>query len=285
MWMTLFNVLVAALVLARLLRRRPALGVLAALAATAFVTVESAVPEWTQQVTDLAVRVKRAETRAPHSTLYTPREVLAVRWFNANLAAVGWLLGMREVAWETWKLDAIATPENAAKTRAKSWSERADLCRGAKNNPELPVVVRASDFPMDSADTREAVHYLIQRTREGQERWVELDWESLNPIHVTLALNVPDSRLWGHRAGDFIELRWTGTIAYPPDIIATFEVPRLFGEPTRMVLNEAVFCGMQMDGAWMPYRLEYHWQISITDPRVQPPFEGRKRWLENLLGS
>lgn len=228
-------------------------------------------------------RGRRAAVEGGH--LYSLRERAGVHGFNLLLASGGALAGFPDVARETaamsWKW--ASTPAGA------TGEQRLDQCRASRSeHPVLgaPMTVN-SDFPMRSAKVRQMLAAGLAHLGSTPGDDVELGPLTLtgggtndvgylrvlrqDSAAVALALEVPDGHLdLGRAEGGRLLARWRGTIHYPVgDVAFTARIPTIFGTRTLRV-SEAVFCGMQVDGAMTPYRLTVQWALSPDDPRLGP---------------
>ena len=106
-------------------------------------------------------------------------------------------------------------------------------------------------------------------------------------LRVALALEVGDSAVAATRRADgSVDAAWTGTIHYPGwDVAFAAPLPSLSG-PKILRVSEAVFCGMQVDGAMAPYALTFRWTLPAADPRLRAPLseQAEQGWFEALLG-
>lgn len=215
--------------------------------------------------------------------VYSLRERIGLHGFNLLLATGGALAGFPDVARETaamsWKWASI--PADA------TTEQRLDQCRASQvEHPTLgaPMTVN-SDFPMASATVRQALAAGLSRLGSKPGEDVDLGPLTLtgggtndegylrvlrqDSAAVALALEVPDGHLdLGRAEGGRLLARWRGTIHYPlGDVAFTARIPTIFG-PRTLRVSEAVFCGMQADGAMTPYRLTVQWALSPDDPRL-----------------
>ena len=119
-------------------------------------------------------------------------------------------------------------------------------------------------------------------------------------LAAPLALLVPDGALYvevsmqgGQATYDVL---WEGTIFYPSNVQFVFEVPTIWQlpalrpythikEPFPMLLSEAVFCGMHVDGEMNPYRQHWKAKIAVDDPRLSEEQRSQAvlTWFEKLI--
>ncbi len=287
MWLSLaVGALTAAYVVAD--RAHPWRMTLAGALLAPLVLVQWALPEFAAQLDEISCEVRGAHGQGPCreqdldrvGPILSSRQHLAVRWLNLHMAAGGWLLGFEEVAWETMMLDRLSTRATRVAVQSQSLRSRAALCReGAAATG--PTIEADSDFALDSDYAARVAAKLAKRTRDGQHRWADLRFPGQfgdHPWHVVLALWVPDGRLHATRDGDHVRMQWRGGIQYPPHVIATFPIPRLVGPPTVVTLDEAAFCGLQMDGVWVPYTLTWSWD-------ARPASGDKRRAVEKVARS
>ena len=65
-------------------------------------------------------------------------------------------------------------------------------------------------------------------------------------------------------------MAWDAEIYYPSGPAFSSRIPTLLG-PVELRLDESLFCGMQMDGAFVPYRMTWEWTIPADEPRLHLP--------------
>lgn len=200
----------------------------------------------------------------------SPRERLGVHGFNVLLAAGGLLIGFREVAEETLLLsfvDAPPKPHDIPGRRARCTSTKI---------AGLAEVQRSSDFAMRSAIVQSHIRDMRKELAHAQSANRALRWnkgKNNNDVYgnafledsarVALALQVDDSKLSLSKHGNELVAEWTGTISYPPNAMFSFDLPAIFG-PHPLMVSEALFCGMLVDGAMNPYRLRYRWTLDAA---------------------
>ena len=217
-------------------------------------------------------------------SVFTLREKLAASGFNAVLAAGGLMTGHSEVAWETLQL--MRSPSPISKPTARTIRERQSLCQlGAASNGA--TYRWQSDFFLDSAFFRQKVAGLAKRARAaGQSAGpisaaLPLGGTGNNQVYFSkgqavtlrtaLALYVPGPQLTARRAeSGALTVIWSGPIRYPPRAAFRFPLWTVHGTYDVRV-DEAIFCGLQMDGWMGPYRQEWTATIDSNDPRLQAP--------------
>jgi hypothetical protein len=192
--------------------------------------------------------------------VFTTRQRLAVRWANFHMAIGGALVGFPEVARETLELAHRGTEASERARQAEPLVKRRRLCRGGAATGD-PLVLE-SDFAMASANVRRIVRRLAKDTPVGESRSAPhvIRGGYANPDttwRVALALLVPGAKITVRRTADRVDVEWRGSIQYPA--ASAVRVPLLFGGP--LVLDEAVFCGMQMDGAFVPFEMVWKWSV------------------------
>ena len=261
--------------------------------------------------------------------LFSTRERLAVHGFNSILAAGGLMAGLPEVAWETLRMSFSPEPLKkpmAAQARKTRIAQCKGGGRGTQTHPEA-VSKGNGDFLLDSSTIRRMVAAKAGATKRlppGKERrWPARKVQFKAPKQTNAAPNdnksyygalmrsdnlkapitlvVPDGKLHlkGINSGDepIFEVKWSGTISYPPNAYFEFPLPTVWGlpginrltgvkKPFPVVLSEGIFCGMTIDGAMNPYRQEWATTIAVSDPRLTP--KGRQQsvhgWIEWVLG-
>ncbi|MGC4118744.1 MAG: hypothetical protein QM765_30130 [Myxococcales bacterium] len=227
--------------------------------------------------------------------LFTARERLGVHGFNHLLALGGLVVGLPEVAWETaamsWSPNPL--PDAASAEQRRSQCSASHGLASARKASLAPSREAGSDFAMRSPEIRRTLRALLSTNpgtpqasavhflRQGYGGVVRRD-----SLRVALALEVGDSALAAIRRNDGrIEAAWTGTIHYPGgDVAFSVELPTALG-PRVLRVSEAVFCGMQVDGAMAPYPLTFRWTLAPDDPRLAQPEVDRpdRGWLEALV--
>jgi hypothetical protein len=248
-------------------------------------------------VDDFARGVQVAKSGGP---LYSLRERLGVHGFNHVMALGGLLVGLPEVARETVWMSWTPDPFPDGATHATTTQRRRQCSStGPKDGVRLGTTrVWRSDFPMRSGRARRALAAAMPRLPSQAGRSVSagslhfigrganneayLKTVLEDSVRVGLALEVSDSLLRLKRTDDGdAEASWTGTIHYPGTHTAfVLPVPTLFG-PDVMV-SEAVFCGMQIDGAMNPYGLDVRWELEPEDDRLSKEgrMETERGWIE-----
>jgi len=205
-------------------------------------------------------------------------ERAAVYTINLVMAAGGTVAGFPEVAGETlalgWRSQPIEGTVSSRRARCRMGAERWTR-------------VRSSDFAMRSPAVRRAVSLLAARAHgltEGQTRklggvYVEFPAEGgsatdvyqhlveRDSLRVVLALFVPDGAVTAtarqEGATTWLDVVWEGGIHYPAG--SAFVTGH---EAVPVLLDESVFCAMQMDGAFVPYKQQWHWTLAVDDPRL-----------------
>ena len=186
---------------------------------------------------------------------------------------------------------------------------RRKLCRVGGISPTKERVGK-SDFPMASLRVRAAAALLASRAR-GRELKpgqsvdlgrAKISWKTgkrgnndtytellrHDSLRVALALLVPDGRLEGTAREEegrvLLDFTWSGSIFYPPNSAFVANIPTFFGT-RRVLVDEGMFCGLQMDGVFTPYRQTWQWRFQLDDPRLGPSqdTEAKHTWFEKLL--
>jgi hypothetical protein len=241
-----------------------------------------------------------AEVARSGGPLYTARERLGVHGFNHLMALGGVVAGLPEVARETVWLSWTADPFPGGAAQATTAQRRRQCAStGPKSGMSLGSTrVWWTDFPMRSSHARRALASALPRLPKHPGRSVSagslhfigsgnnneayLTAALEDSVRVGLALEVSDSSLQLERVdnGD-VEASWSGTIHYPGTHTAfVLPVPTLFGP--EVMVSEAVFCGMQVDGAMNPYPLEVRWDLDPDDPQLSKDDRARtqRAWME-----
>lgn len=245
---------------------------------TCMVGATLGVLQLTAELNTLSCRVRRALPKSPkrcrevpsprdREAIYSARQAAAIRWANLHMALGGYVVGFREVARETLELDFRAT-EQTRRRRERPVAERLAFCRAGAATGE--PLVRDSDFAMESRNVRRIVAELVDETPLGETRRAPHVIKNgyANPYttyRVALALLVPDATLSVTRLdANTVDVEWRGGIQYPP--ASAFTLPLPIGAP--FVVDEAVFCGLQMDGDFVPYTMVWRWTLDAKDPRL-----------------
>jgi len=169
------------------------------------------------------------------------RQRAAVSGLNLYMAVFGYPL-FPEVAQETLWLTRGHTDVSGL-----SKAKRRARCKGSL---KVPVIRRQSDFILRDAMARKAAKRAWKTRIPQRLRWDS--YEKADSKRVALALWVPDARVT--RKGD--QLVASGTIQYPSSAGMFWSVPTLFGR-VKVGLDEGIFCKMQAQGDWNPYRVEW----------------------------
>jgi hypothetical protein len=219
---------------------------------------------------------------------------MAIYGLNLVMAAGGTVAGFPEVAGETLALGwssremtgTIAERRKACKLGSESWTRES-----------------YSDFAMRSPAVRRTVSRLASRAHgltDGQTRKLSgahvtfpvtggsatAVYDQMvhnDSLRVALALFVPDGAVTGvaRREGEvtWLDLTWEGGIHYPVGSAFDTGIPMV-----PVVLDESVFCAMQMDGSFVPFKQKWHWTLALDDPRLDKkgPNHG---WFEAILAS
>ncbi|HJN74088.1 MAG TPA: hypothetical protein QGF58_09175 [Myxococcota bacterium] len=170
-----------------------------------------------------------------------PRDRAAVSGFNIYMAVLGFPL-FPEVARET-----IWLTRGETDTSGLSRAQRLARCSASVSEP---VIRRNSDFILRD-DMALAAAERAWATGEPQ-RLTWANYEQADSVRVALALWTPDAMV--SREGD--QLVASATIRYPASGAFYVQVPTLFG-PVPVGLDEGIFCHMQAQGHWNPYRVEW----------------------------
>jgi hypothetical protein len=217
-------------------------------------------------------------------SVFTLREKLAASGFNAVLAPGGLMTGHSEVAWETLQL--MRTPSPMLNPTGRPIGERRGLCQHGAASKGTTYTWQ-SDFFLDSAFFRQTVAGLAKRARTAGpsagpvSAALPLGGRGNNQVYFSkgqavtlrtvLALYVPGPQLTARRAeSGALTVTWSGPIRYPPRAAFRFPLWTVHGTYDVRV-DEAIFCGLQMDGWMGPYRQEWTATIDPNDSRLQDP--------------
>ncbi len=220
--------------------------------------------------------------------LFSATERLGVHLGSLLLVAGGHAFALGQVADEhLWLMtgDDAFEGEFDGGAQGAPAARRRRQCRASAGGAKATLARSRSeddDFFLQSGAARAAVAAALARlpSRAGTRVWTRpVHWARggsylhalmHDSIRTALALEVQDSRVLLTRLdGGLVELRWEGTIHYPGTDISLINVavPTVVGW-RRLRLSEAVFCGMQIDGAMAPYGLTYRTQVAADDPRL-----------------
>lgn len=257
--------------------------------------------------------------------LFSPLEHVGVHGFNVILAGGGLLAGLPRVAWETLFMSFAADPFPGGASN-QSRSVRRRQCVGGEATATASTSRGPGGFLMDSKTVRQLVAKNVRsakglslgKTRayapatlmfsrpagmsgHGSDEQYYGGLMRQDNLEAPLTLVVPDGRIHvtaTNPAGDpQLEIRWTGTISYPPNAQFNFPLPTVWQlpgvnsitkltKPFPLLISEGIFCGMAMDGAMNPYLQEWRTSIPASDPRLTP--QGQQEsvhgWIELLLG-
>jgi hypothetical protein len=269
-----------------------------------------------------AYQAGRDHTGGP---LFSTREQLGVHGFNLILATGGLLTGLPEVAWETLYMSFAPDPfDDGAAQQPKQ--VRLAQCKGGGKGTQTHPDAEAKGpggFLLDSSTIRSLVAPRVEkaaRLKEGETRDFKPRQVVFNgPVttddnayygglmrsdnfRAPITLVVPDARLHvsatHNDSVQRFDIRWSGTISYPPNAQFSFDVPTVWSlpgisgltglsGPFPVVVSESIFCGMTMDGAMNPY--VQHWETTalVSDERFTET--GKRKsvhgWIELLLGT
>ncbi len=197
------------------------------------------------------------------------REQIGIRWMNASMAVGGTLLGFEDVAYETMLLQTGSTSEIRERRASQTFGERRTQCEQGRATAERIVDAEGS-IALQSSRARKMTARLARTLEDGQSASGRLRWRNYasrdQTWATTLALWVPQSELRVERSGKQLHTTWSGVILYPYSSQIAVTLPRLIGEPYRFALDEAMFCGAQLDGVFVPFRMNWHYDIADDDP-------------------
>jgi hypothetical protein len=175
------------------------------------------------------------------ATELNARQRAAVSGLNLYMGVLGYPL-FPEVARETlWLTRGHTDVSGLTKSQIRA------RCKGAV---KTPVIRRRSDFILRDKVAKRAAKRAWKTRTSQRLRWS--GYEDADSVRVALALWVPDARVT--RKGD--QLIASATIQYPASAPLFVSVPTLFGR-VKVGLDEGVFCKMQKQGYWNPYRVEW----------------------------
>ena len=267
-----------------------------------------------------AYEVGKRHNKGP---LFTRREHIGVHGFNFLLASGGFLVGLPEVAWETFYMSFASDPtENGMVNQSKK--NRVNQCKGGDKAQKEDVSRGNGNWMFSSSQIRTMVAKEIPKAKKAKKgspkkltsKLVEFVTQKehgnngngyygelmrTDNIRVPLTLVVPDGKLYmeaqKNDSDTVIDVVWRGSITYPPNAQFLFPIPTIYSLPGLssftgmksdfpLLLSEGIFCGMLVDGAMNAYTQEWHTVISIDDERLS--VDGRKQsqkgWIELILG-
>lgn len=301
-------------------RRVPRWGIAAGWLLVPLVIWQIALPEYAMETRRLACRATAAAgtpysmcdevdydppAAAKTGPVFSLRERLALHGFNHIMAAGGALTGHQAVAWETLLLSWVSTGEGEPtpeELRQRPIRERGSRCN-QETDRSAPIVTTRSDFFLDSKEMRRRVARLAVRAETVEvgesvapvSGTVTLAGPSNNTVYgrrerpltlrTALALYVPGAELTATRvSADKMRIQWSGAMLYPPRAAFSIDLPTLHGT-YQVRLDEAVFCGLQMDGSMQPYVQVWETVISLDDPRLHPPRvdQNDPGWFERVV--
>ncbi len=215
-------------------------------------------------------RCQRTTPPRDGEPIYSARQRFAIRWANFHMAMGGYAVGFSQVARETLELDLRSTDATLRERQALTLEERLRFCGPGATTGD-PLVLE-SDFAMESKNVRRIVAHLAEDTPVGKSRSAPhvIRGGYANPYttwRVALALLVPGAKITvTRRDAEHVDVEWRGDIQYP--VASAVHLPIPFGGP--LTLDEAIFCGMQMDGDFVPYTMVWRWTLAADDPRLKP---------------
>ncbi|MFA0083663.1 hypothetical protein AB4383_16760 [Vibrio breoganii] len=199
--------------------------------------------------------------------ILTTREQMGTYVLNIAMAAGGYVAGYKEVAFETIQL--AVTPKNAG-FDSYTISQRKNQCIASKAHVEyteiseaLPEFFLSASYMKDkinnTKDTSSTTGITSKNINGTSNNGVYYDLMTKFNLRVPLALYVHGDTFNIERHTDNIEVTWSGNIVYPYQAyfnmpLKWFIVPLPLDTPEYVLLSEAIFCGMQMDGKMNPYK-------------------------------
>ena len=236
---------------------------------------------------------------------------------NLLMAAGGMLSGFNEVAFETIQL---ARTEAVNDVQQLDRSERRKQCTESAKIP-TQVTVRYSDLLLRSSTIKrilsskqsvsetvtpgnpkrfapEPIVFSGASVGTANSTYVSLAQEDTIAVH--LALLVPDGQLVieasSKQGVPTYSVLWKGKIFYPSNAQFEFDIPTIWQQPVLqpytnttspfpLLLSEAVFCGMQLDGEMNPYQQQWKGEIEVSDPRLSETEKNipERAWSEQLI--
>ncbi len=254
--------------------------------------------------------------------LFSTVEHVGVHGFNLMLATGGFVVGLPEVAWETLYMSFAEDPV-ATGIVNESKKVRQKQCVGGNSAQKKSTSRGNGDWMFSSSQIRQMVAKNVKRAgkvsegnpkkfakksvvfkTDGQHGSSDNGYYGellrTDNLRVPLTLVVPDGTLhqeaYMSSEGPVIDIKWKGTISYPPNAQFKFDIPTIYqlpfinqitkqSKPFPLLLSEGIFCGMTIDGSMNVYTQEWNTTISITDPRLSETgkMESQQGWIEAVL--
>ena len=255
--------------------------------------------------------------------LLSSREQIGVHGFNVLLATGGLLAGLPEVAWETLYMSFAPDPSPMGMDQ-QTKRQRLAQCKGGGNgtttHPEA-VSTGSGSFLLDSSTIRKIVAPRVAaakrvqpgKTRQFQSKKVNFKGQGQtnneyygslmrrDNLRAPITLVVPDGTLHlsatNEGSAPRFDIAWSGTISYPPKGQFMFTIPTVWSlppiakltnmsRPFPVIVSEAMFCGMTMDGAMNPYVQRWEVSADVSDERFSATGKTQSAhgWIEHLLG-
>lgn len=254
--------------------------------------------------------------------LFSSVEHVGVHGFNMMLATGGFVVGLPEVAWETLYMSFAEDPVDTGIVN-ESKKVRQKQCLGGKSAQKSSLSRGNGDWMFTSSKMRQLVAKNIKRakkvTKGAPKKFSKQSVQfKTNTSHgtsdnsyygellrtdnlrVPLTLVVPDGTLhqeaYASSEGPMIDIKWKGTISYPPNAQFKFEIPTIYqlpflqdftgqSQPFPLLLSEGIFCGMTLDGAMNVYTQEWNTDISVMDERFTESgkLDSKQGWIEFIL--
>ncbi len=254
--------------------------------------------------------------------IFSTVEHIGVHGFNLMLASGGFVVGLPEVAWETLYMSFAKDPVDSGVVN-ESKSVRQKQCLGGERAQKKSVSRGNGDWMFTSSTMRKLVAKNTKRAskvsagnpKKFSPKPVVFKTDvnhgtndnayygalmAKDNLRVPLTLVVPDGTLhqeaYVGSEGPVIDVKWKGTISYPPNAQFKFDIPTVFQLPIinkltkqtsnfPLMVSESVFCGMTLDGAMNVYTQEWNSTIAVDDERLseQGKNESQQGWIEFVL--
>ena len=254
--------------------------------------------------------------------IFTTIEQVGVHGFNLMLASGGFIVGLPEVAWETLYMSLAKDPvEGGIVNEPKKIRQK--QCLGGKSAQKKSSSRGRGEWMLTSKTVRQMVAKNVKKAKKvspgnpkkftAKSLVFETSTQHGNSdngyygellrtdnLRVPLTLVVPDGKIhqeaYAASSGPVIDVMWKGTISYPPNAQFTFDIPTIYQlplinqytgqtQPFPLLLSEAIFCGMTLDGAMNVYTQEWHTTVSVDDARLTESgkTQSEHSWIETVL--
>jgi len=229
-------------------------------------------PNWCQEF-DL-IEPHRRSTRK----IFSHRERIAIRIHHLTELVFLRVLGFTERSRTGWKMYRVRSPVEGLEFG--NMGERRRLCTDKGHlGGETQLIL--SDFAMSSPYVRNTIATQIPEL-DDLHHWQNEESKLLfyNNNHPLQALIAQDSlhvgstlqnnsSLFAKLSKDqkHLNLSIQSSVYYSTTTIDKIMIPTLFGEQL-LPIDNAMYCGLTMDGWLRPYFQQWNWQIPIRDPRI-----------------